>query len=248
MKLFKLPLALLAIALLFVSTPQTASAVDFSMSAGGGGLLGYTFTRYQLKGGNVKSTQSMDRFDYAGLLFFDATFAELSVMFRGGNSTYSENMVYSVDPIGGDKGKGTEAGLGFTLLGKYPFTINEKMSWFPLFGVEYQIALIQKRQPEGGLTYNRAKGELPEDNDKNGKPYPLYAWNAFWIDIGAGLDYNITDAFFLRSELLFGFRLPTIYEMGALELVKKQTGIRNVQLGGLTGNPALKLCAGYRFK
>jgi hypothetical protein len=59
----RLAAPLLAAALLLVLLPKNAVAVDFSLSAGGGGLLGYTFTRYTLEGGNVTSTQSMDRLD-----------------------------------------------------------------------------------------------------------------------------------------------------------------------------------------
>jgi hypothetical protein len=234
---------LLLAALLLVFLPQNGYAADFSLSAGGGGLIGYTFTRYSLESGAITSTQSMDRLNYAGFLFCDATYGEFSIMIQGGNNTYSENM----KPLTDGKGTGSETSLGFSLLGKYPFTLNEKISWFPLFGVEYQIALIQKRHPDGDLVYNRSKGQLAEDQDKDGKAYPLSAWNSLWIDIGAGLDYNITGSLFLRSELLFGFRLPTPYEMGALEVVKKQTNNQNPKIGGLTGSPALKLGIGYRF-
>jgi len=240
--------ALVAAALILVSVTKNAYAADFSLSAGGGGLLGYTFTRYTLEGGNITSTQSMDRFDYGGFLFFDAAYAEFSVFIQGGNSVYRENMIYSVASLADSKGTGIETNLGFSLLGKYPFNFNEKISLFPIFGIEYQIALIQKRQPDGGLLYDRSEGRLPEDRDKNDKPYPLSAWNSFWINVGAGLDYNISKALFLRSELLFGFRLPTSYELGALEVVKKPPmNVSNPRLAGLTGGPSLKLGIGYRF-
>jgi hypothetical protein len=231
-------------ALALVSLPS-GYAVDFSL--GGGGLLGYTFTRYSLEGGSVTSAQSMDRFNYAGFLFFDAAYAEFSVLIQSGNNTYRENMISHSASFADSKGTGNEMSLGFSLLGKYPFTVNEKISWFPMFGVEYQIAIMQRRHPDGDLVYDRSKGMLAEDRDKNDKPYPLSAWNSFWIDIGAGLDYNITRALFLRSELLFGFRLPTVYELGALELVKKQMNVQDPKLAGLTGSPALKLGIGYRF-
>jgi len=222
---------------------------DFSISAGGGGLLGYTFTRYTLEGGNITSTQSMDRLDYGGFLFFDATYAEFSVLIQGGNNTYQENMIYSAASLADSKGTGSELNLGFSLLGKYPFTINEKCSWFPMFGITYHIALIQRRHPDGGLVYNRSKGQLPEDRDTNDKPYPLSAWNSFRIDVGAGLDYRVTGPLFLRGELLFGFRLPTEYEQGALEVVKNPPmNAGNPSLGGLTGSPTLKICIGYCFK
>jgi len=233
---------------LFLISLPNISALDFSFSAGGGGLLGYTFTRYTLEGGNVKSSQSMDRFNYGGFLFFDATYAELSVMIQGGNNSYKENMIYSSASLTDSKGTGTEASLGFSLLGKYPFTVNNKITWFPMLGIEYQIALIQKRHPDGAFVYDRSKGKLPEDRDKNDKPYPLSAWNSFWIDVGAGLDYNLTNSLFLRGEVLFGFRLPTSYEMGALQVVKKPPmNVSNPKLAGLTGGPNLKIAIGYRF-
>jgi len=235
-------------AFILVLLPKNMYAADFSLSAGGGGLLGYTFTRYTLEGGKVTSTQSMDRLDYGGFLFFDAAYAEFSVLIQGGNSVYRENMIYSVASFADSKGTGSETNLGFSLLGKYPFSLNEKISWFPMFGIEYQIALIQKRQPSGDLVYDRSKGSLPEDRDKNDNPYPLSAWNSFWIDVGAGIDCNISKALFLRGELLFGFRLPTSYELGALEVVKNPPmNVSNPKLSGLTGGPALKLGIGYRI-
>ena len=221
---------------------------DFSLSAGGGGLFGYTFTRYTLEGGSVKSEQTMDRVNYAGFLFFDATYAEFSVLIQGGDSIYSENMIYTTASLADSKGKGYETSLGFSLLGKYPISINEKFSWFPLLGIEYQIALIQRRQPDGGIVHDRTKGNTAADRDKKNNPYPLSAWNSLWINIGAGLDYNITGSLFMRGEFLFGFRLPTNYEMGALEVVKNPPmNAKNPKLAGLTGSPALKLGIGYRF-
>jgi hypothetical protein len=224
-------------------------AADFSLSAGGGGLFGYTFSRYTLEGGMVKSTQSMDRLDYGGGLFFDAVYAEFTVMIQGGDYSYAEKMVHGSTPLANGKGRGYETSLGFSLLGKYPFKINERISWFPLLGIEYQIALMQKRQPEDGdFVYNRTKGYLPEDRDKDGKPYPLSAWNSWWIDVGAGLDYNLVGPLFLRSELIFGFRLPTGYEMGALEVVKNPpTNVKDPKLKGLTGGPSLKISIGYHI-
>jgi len=235
-------------ALFLVSLPKTIFAFDLSFSTGGGGLLGYTFTRYTLEGGSVKSKQSMDRFNYAGFVFFDATYAEFSVMTQGGNNSYNENMIYSTVSLADSKGTGTEASLGFSLLGKYPFTVNKKITWFPMLGIEYQIALIQRRRPSGDFVYNRSKGLLPEDRDKNDNPYPLSVWNSFWIDVGAGLDYNLSNSLFLRGEALFGFRLPTRYEMGALEVVRKPPmNVSNPKLTGLTGGPNIKIAIGYRL-
>lgn len=236
------------ILVLFISLSKNVFGGDFSLSAGGGGLLGYTFTRYTLEGGSVKSAQNMDRINYAGFLFFDAVYAEFSIMFQGGNSTYEENMIFDLTSLSDTWGTGYETSFGFSLLGKYPLRINEKILWFPMFGIEYQIALVQRRSPGGNIVYDRTTGHLTEDRDKDNNPYPLSAWNSFWIDIGAGLDYNIAGPLFMRGELLFGFRLPTIYESGALEVVKNPPmNAQNPKLTGLTGGPALKIGIGYRF-
>ena len=181
-------------------------AADFSFSAGGGGLLGYNFTRYSLEcEGNLSggppssfySDQSMDRLNYGGFLFFDATYAVLSVNFLGGYNSWAE----SVDntPSGlpkytmtDNKGTGTEMNIGISLLGKYPFTINERFSLFPMLGAEYQISLRQWRQYDGESAYDRTKGDKDEDRDKNDNTYPLSAWNSFWINVGGGFDFAIS--------------------------------------------------------
>ena len=224
-------------------------ASGFSLSTGAGGLFGYTFTRYTLEGSSISSTQNMDRIDYAAFVFIDAKYVEFSVMFKGGYSTWEENLIYDQnDPEGssGGRGTGTETSVGFSLIGKYPFTVNESLIWFPMLGVEYHIALMQRRQPQGGFIYDRTSGMLAEDQDKDGDSYPLSAWNSFWINLGAGADYSISSRFFIRSELLFGFRLPTAYENGALEVIKKM-GANNPRLAGLTGSPMLKIGVGYNI-
>jgi hypothetical protein len=236
-------------------------AVDFppvTFSAGAGGFLGYTFTRYYFEGGrtgggDVKSTQVMDRFDFGGFLFVDATYAELSVVIQGGSNSYQEVMKTRAseylprETVTDGRGTGTEMTVGLSLLGKYPFRIYDTLTLFPLLGIEYHFALIEWRKPEGKNVYDRTWGKLPEDLDKDSQPYPASAWNSFWIDAGCGADWDFAERWFLRGELLFGVRLQTVYETGALEMAKNQFGVGDVTLGGLTGSPRLKIGAGYRF-
>ena len=241
----------IALFLLLLVLAKNVFAEGLSFSAGGGGLLGYTFTRYTLQGtapdGSLRSVQNMNRINYGGFLFFDATYAVLSLMFQGGSSSYAEDLIIAgISEMAGN-GRGEEISIGISLMGKYPFHINERLTWFPMLGVEYHFALRQWRQPEGGFTVDRTTGSLPEDVDKNGNPYPLSAWNAWWINLGAGLDFNISGPLFLRSEFIFGFRLPTRYEMGALDFVRNQFEASNIRLGGLTGSPNFKIGLGYRF-
>ena len=234
-----------AVVIVMLSLAHSVFAADFSF--GGGALAGYTFTRYTLHGGSVESVQIMDRFDYGGFVFFDASYVVFAIMYQAGNGTFRENMILDDSSLADTTGTGNEAVLGLSLLGKYPFTVNERIAWYPMFGVEYHIALIQRRTTAGGLVYNRDGGRFMEDRDKDNNTYPLSAWNSLWIQIGAGLDYSLSGPLFLRSELLFGFRLPTSYEMGALEVIENLMNIQDPRLGGLTGKPALRISAGFRF-
>jgi opacity protein-like surface antigen len=237
------------------------SAKIFALDAGAGGLLGYTFTRYTLESpgflnhlipGDIKSLQTMDRFDYGGFLFLDAVYGELTLMLQGGKNTYGEDMSFrpqgqSWGSLSDETGSGTEMTLGFSLLGKYPFAINDKISWFPLLGAEYQIALLEWRKPEGDTVHDRTTGELAADQNKDGNPYPLSAWNSLWIKLGAGVDYTISGPLFIRGEILYGFRLMTPYETGALAMTKNTFDADNPKLKGLTSGPTVKIGIGYRF-
>jgi hypothetical protein len=227
-------------------------ALDISLSTGGGALLGYTFTRYTLEGSDsggrsVKSAQSMDRFDFGGFIFFDASYAEAAVSLQSGSGGYRETMDYDSVSLPDDRGMGYETTLGLSLVGKYPFTLNEKWLLFPVVGVEYLIALVERRQPDGGNVVDRPGGLLPPDQDKDGKPYPLSAWNSLLIKIGAGADYVLTRYIFLRGELLYSFRLQTEYETGALEMVRDKFSIPSPKFYGLTSGPSLRIAVGYRF-
>jgi len=219
---------------------------DFSLSAGAGGLLGGFFTRYTASGssGSGKMTQKMNQFNFGGLAFFDATYGELAVIIQRGSNTYDEVMSKNgtLVPRTGD---GWETMLSFSLLGKYPFTLTKRFTLFPLLGIEYQLALSERRRPNGGLIYDRTDGI--EETDNNGKAFDISAWNSFWINLGAGADFSITKGLFARGELLYGFRLMTPYEKDGLEQLKAMLNDNSPKLSGLTSGPSLRLSLGYRF-
>jgi hypothetical protein len=232
--------------------------VDFSLSAGGGGFLGGLFTRYTLNARgtvagmpvDVASTQELNQFNYGAYLFLDAAWAEFSVSIQGGTGTYREDM--SADSsregtiFGSDgKGSGSEIMAGFALLGKYPFRLSRQWAVFPLAGVAYHLALLERRDPEQFKAYDRTDGI--RESDSQGNAYRLSTWNSFFIDIGAGFDYHATPRLFLRTELLYAFRLMTPFEVDALEKVKKMTGAPDPKLSGLTSGPILRFGLGYRF-
>jgi opacity protein-like surface antigen len=236
---------------------------EFGLSAGGGLSLGGLFTRYTITADentkygptDLKMDQSMDQFNFGAYLFFDATYAELSLDIQRGNNRYKE----TIRGIGGGaliadlplEGTGSETMLGFTLLGKYPFTLRKGLLLYPLAGIEYQIALAEKRKPKGGSEYNRTEGKTEFDTDKD---YSLYLWNSFFIDIGAGVDFVFRSPLFMRAEFLYSFRLQTPYETAAIDSVMDRFDISqptlwgNPKMSGLTHGPELRLALGYRFK
>ena len=242
-------------AIALVLAGAAAFGGEFSLSAGAGGLLGGFFTRYTLSADGTKdgdrikidAGQESDQFNYGFFAFFDATYGVFGVFYQNGANTYKETFeVLGVDDTGPPStGKGWETVLGFSLLGRYPFSLNERLTVFPLLGVEYRIVLIQTRTQPDGWVYDRADGL--RERDKDGNAYRLKDWNSMWVDLGGGADFTLAGNFFIRGELLYGFRLMTPYEVKNLDMMKSMAGDPHPKLGGLTSGPSIRLCAGYRF-
>jgi len=242
--------------ILATAVAATVFGGDFSLSAGVGGILGGIFTRYTLNAdGNrdgarvqVNATQEMDQFNNGYLIFLDATYAEFSFMYQNGENNYRESFDFLLGAGSGNgsdsDGKGKETVLGFSLLGKYPFILNKRLTIFPLLGLDYYIALTQKRSLADGWMYDRSDGR---ETDKDNQPYLLTDWNSLWVTLGGGMDFQVLGAFSVRAELLYAFRLMTSYETKNLERMKSETNDPSPTLGGLTSGPSLRLSAGYRF-
>jgi opacity protein-like surface antigen len=209
----------------------------FRISVGAGGLIGGDF------GGGAKGSASFlgvsmseetktPYFGGGGFAFVDLTYAELSLGILGGGGTakmtqkmggQSQSFEYDV----------SLAALNIGLLGKYPFTLNEKLSLFPLLGIEYRAVLSAKI-----------------DGEKVDDPVDL---SALWFKFGGGLDYSFTDNIYLRFEALYGIRIRNKFEKDMKNILNDQldiikaaggSGEAKTRLGhGLTAALAL----GYRF-
>ena len=241
---------------------------DFSMSAGAGGFIGGHFTRYNLSANGkidaykdsvltkvpveVFSKQDIDQFNGGGFVFFDATWVEFNAGVLFGSYTYAQTMYATSDgevQTGSkipETGKGWETMLGLSLLGKYPFKLNEQFTIFPLTGIDYQIALQQRRQIDGFKVYDRTDG-INEMKDTNDKPYKISAWNALFVVLGGGLDFNFHSPFFLRTELLYSIRLQTPWEVDNLKRLKESVNAPDPKLSGLSSGPTFKVAAGWRL-
>jgi hypothetical protein len=240
---------ILAVLAVLVLRGTTIWAADFSLSAGGGVLLGGHFTRYTLSGPstlgvNIVQTQNITQFNYGGFLFFDATYGEFSVSIQNGVNTYKEKMDLESDDPGLNTGKGWETMLGLSILGKYPFTLKKTFILFPLLGIEYQISLVQQRTLSGdGRRYDRTDGLYEKNKDDNA--LSLSDWNSFLIKVGIGSDFILKPNLFVRGEFLYSFRLMTDYERDGLAQMKGT--VPNPKLSGLSSGPNLRISVGWRF-
>ena len=182
---------------------------QIQMSAGAGfvkngGRVGQaTFDKY-----NMDYVYNLSDSNAGGFLFFDATYAELSVGFLGGRSTD----VFYDNKTGGDPSKTAEpmsvnsiTSLDISLLGRYPVAVG-KMTVAPLLGVGYNIVVgLKDLQGNDPFEYQN------KDESELGKKFHNKAGNysAFRIQLGAGADFDVTDQVFLRFQGLAFYRLPT---------------------------------------
>jgi opacity protein-like surface antigen len=187
-----------------------AQVPEFKLSAGAGGYFTSQF------GGGWKFRTSPNEMTYpyaggGGFAFFDATFAELSFGFfaAGGDRKLNGNKQFDL----------SYTGLDISLLGKYPFTLSEQFTLFPLLGIDYRHFVSVK---ENGTKRN-------DSGD----------WSALWFKLGAGADYAFTDHIFARLGVLYGIRLASKYEKDLTKIVSADTKLGH----GLD----VKLAVGYRF-
>ncbi|MCL2600974.1 MAG: hypothetical protein FWD88_07320 [Treponema sp.] len=244
---------LICMAAMFLAGAAAVFALpDFGLSVGGGGILGGHFTRYSLEAdgpaARMSARQTMNQFDYGVFAFFDATFATLGITFQTGTNNFNESVYVdgTWNPDESRSGQGWETVLGISLLGRWPFRLNDRLTVFPLLGMDYLISLLQRRTDGYGLVYSRDDGL--REGDKDGNAFSLSDWNSFIVRLGGGAEFDMTERFFLRGDLLFGIRLMTRYERKNLDFMKDNSGDSSPNLGGLSFGPSVRLSAGWRLR
>jgi opacity protein-like surface antigen len=191
-----------------------AQMPEFKLSAGAGGY----FTSDFGGGYDARNTNEL-KWPYAGgggFAFFDATFAELSLGFFAAGG----NLMINGEKITNNNWSYT--GLDISLLGKYPFTLTEQFTLFPLLGIDYRHFVSVK---QNGTKLNRD-------------------YSALWFKLGVGADYAFTDHIFARLGVVYGLRLANKFEK---DWVKAMTGIADTPETKLGHGLDVKLAVGYRF-
>jgi len=250
-------------AVLFLAGTAAAFAApawrpEFGLSAGAGGILGGHFTRYNIQAGEegerFSADQHVNQFEGGLFVFFDATFATLAITFKSGANNFNEPAHLNGVPVDLDgrpmsrSGQGWETTMGISLLGRFPFRLTERFTVFPLLGMDYHISLMQRRTAPDGSTYDRTNP--PDgvfDHGMNDQTFALSDWNVFFVRLGGGVEFDLTERLFLRGDLLYGIRLMTGQERKSLEVIEAITNDSSPSLGGLSSGPSVRLSVGWRF-
>ena len=203
-------------------------------------------------------TYTMSDSAVGGFLFFDATYAELSVGILSGKTTnvtrdfkatYKDKDGKDVTYTSASEEQFSTTGLDISLLGRYPVQVG-KMTVSPLLGVGYTIVL--------GIKDN-AGNDPWEKDDKKGNFQGDYAkfkgkagdYSTFRIQLGAGADFDITDQIYFRVQGLGFYRLPTKGQKTLLEgnFAKDQKTSNPIDVPAVKGGfgGAITAAVGYRF-
>jgi hypothetical protein len=208
--------------------------IDFSV--GGGGLFDYSLRNgMKLDVGNDKTEyKGIRNMSFGGFIFFDVTYAELSVYYAYGSLSSVQvdgEGTKTVSPKESNDPKTSASQLGFSLLGKYPIKMGS-FTFFPLLGVDYNIVVSQKTKSAAGEQKEKDPGHFSQ----------------FGFLGGIGGDINLGKSVFLRMEGLFHMRLPSKYMKDAVDEYLKIPGTKKEDISATWGmGPQIKIGIGYRF-
>jgi hypothetical protein len=212
----------LVVFFVLTGTVAFAQISKFKVSAGAGGSfsanLGGGLEQYSFWEDKI-TTKTLGG---GGFIFFDATFVELAAGFSMGSFTQKAESILMPNA---QQYENTFTALDFSLLLKLPFNLSRsgQLKLFPLLGVGYRLFL--------------SVGDFRRSDS-------LDLLDEWLIQTGVGMDLLFTDSWFLRGELLLGFRLPTKYERDMKEVVSS-SGESAAYLLGI--GPTVKIAIGYAF-
>lgn len=170
----------------------TALSAQVKISAGVGGIADYSLNNgIKFKSPAEKRHHELRNLSFGGLFFFDATYVEINADYAFGKLTYVQDYATTALKYGGHVNKndyGSVLQLGFGVLGKIPMEF-ESFTLFPLFGINYNMVLVSR------------------DKDDIKREDAMRNLSQFGFQAGIGLDYNINQRLFVRTEGLFQLRL-----------------------------------------
>ncbi|GHU40716.1 hypothetical protein FACS1894190_07960 [Spirochaetia bacterium] len=181
--------------------------------------------------------------DFGGFVFFDATYAEVDVLFGGSNG-----LKIGTEPV-------SEFKLGFAVYGKYPIKMGDKgLKIVPQVGIQYDLVLgawdsLGKAVADGNLS--NGTGIIGLGSDGNSKAYKVIDLSTLQIKIGVGADFPLAGRFYLTGRYIFGIGINSLYEQGIVDGNKKLNETRaeaaKVDYSIFTTSSTLRLGVGFQF-
>jgi hypothetical protein len=204
----------IVLALLMTALLAGGVFAQSNLSAGGGIILGPTFGETKTPFGSSKDSG----FDFGINAFFDAKYVEVNLGLLFNNTTVE------------DADKSTDSTY-FTLgvLGKYPFSLSDKVALFPFVSLDLALGL--------GMKYDGK--EIEFDADHTMADY----MNRLQLAFGVGLDFNLTEALFLRGEAGYAIVFNSKNEADGIKEAKDAGFDVTITRGRLP----LKIAVGYKF-
>jgi len=219
---------LIAVFCMATAFAQETASKPFRVSIGGGGFVAGNFSTWSV---DKDQPGSLYRYNASHLsigpfIFVDLKYFELSVGLPLGwinaDDTMSANPNFPAQTLG----------LRGSAYLKYPFTISPMFTLFPLLGADYDFYFLAQKDDD-------RDAKFPISNN-NQDAKAMDALNTMWFKAGIGLDTFFNDNLFLRTELLYGLRLPNKME----EYLKDIRSDVNWMLGH---GGDFKIAIGYRF-
>jgi len=131
--------------------------------------------------------------------FFDGKYVEIAFGYYSGGGKWVSAAVSNSEKLPDM----LRTGINFGALVKYPFG-SDKVKGFPLLGVDYEASTSSE------LKYRYGPARLLESG----------GFSALWFRFGGGLDIGLGERFYLRSELLLGWRTANTFEKDAVSTEK----------------------------
>jgi hypothetical protein len=201
---------------------------DFSLSAGIGGTV---YSRLALE--RMDATFATPSIGGGVGTFFDATYAELSVDLLWGSQLPP---IYPDDTASGSI---SLTHTGFSLYGKYPFTL-KKFTLYPLLGIEYHLFSSAHVKNADGNYY----GVKIKRGDDIGGYNAEDRFDFLSLGTGVGVDVQLPQSFFIRSEIILNYTFNSKVEKDKRKAAKEY----GFDFLSVVFGARVKLAVGYRFR
>jgi opacity protein-like surface antigen len=210
---------------------QEAEKPAFRVSLGAGGALNANFSTWFV---DKDAPGDLYRYNSSSLgtapyLFLDLKYVEANIGLGIGKT----GDLHSGNPLASDPNfPARTLSLRGGVYLKLPFTLSNRFTLYPLLGAEYELFLAAFKGDD-------RDAKFPISASKRDAS-PLEALSTVSFKLGAGLDTFLTDHLFLRTELLYGLRLPNKFE-------QYQDDIYTDVDSNLFHGGDFKIAIGYRF-